>query len=247
MRAIAPRLIGTRFGQLIKEPVRGVLERAGYDVVPLWRDETDFLGRLLRDLDVDAVLDVGANQGQYARRLRVLGYQGPIVSFEPGRQAYKLLRRRVEGDPRWEAVNVAVGRHTGTLDLNVSANSVSSSMLRLTDVHVDAAPESVATTVESVPVVTLDQAVTQFERIWLKVDTQGYELEVLAGAKEVLRRTRALQIELSLAPLYAGQASPVDVLRLTQDEGFQIIDLIPGFRSPTSGHLLQCDVIAVRC
>jgi len=240
------RFKDSRLGQFAKEPVRAALGRLGLDVVPLRRQETDTLGSLLTDDRLGTLYDVGANQGQYAVRARLLGYRGDIVSFEPGAEAFRLLNRRAAVDPRWRTHHMALGRAPGQQQLQVSQNSVSSSLLQVNTTHIAAAPSSQVRGVESVQVARLDDVTSPSDGpCWLKVDTQGYEMEVLAGADETLARARVLQLELSLTELYDGQAAFLDVLLFVKARGFQVFDLLPGFRAE-SGQLLQCDVIAVR-
>lgn len=141
-------------------------------------------------LGIDTVLDVGANIGQYGSALRASGFDGRVVSCEPLSQAFAQLSRRAKSDPRWTALQTAVGDCSGVLEINVSANSYSSSILPMADAHLEAAPGSHFIGTEKVPVTTvadlvLDQRVTP-ARALLKVDTQGYEGPVLDGAGTLL-------------------------------------------------------------
>jgi len=248
LRNSASKVLGSRLGQNAKEPVRKLFEACGYDLVPLDTGTGPLLQTLLRDSRVATLVDVGANQGQYARRMRLLGFTGNMISFEPGREAFRLLQRNAAADPLWRAEQLAVGRTTGTTVLNVSANSVSSSLLSVEKLHVDSAPESRIKGTEQVHMKTLDSALQSQELgpAWVKIDTQGYELEVLGGAARTLQQAVVVQAELSLAPLYQDQPQFLTVLELLVSRGFSTFDLIPGFRSASDYRLLQCDVIAVR-
>src|SRR3954470_2506157 len=110
--------------KIVKDSVLRVSRSLGYDIVPL-RDmkERDFalhLGELLGHLEIDCVLDVGANVGQYHDFLRdkVL-YEGSIVSFEPVGRHVELLRQRARADSGWHIEGYALGAHEGTLPINV--------------------------------------------------------------------------------------------------------------------------------
>jgi hypothetical protein len=109
----ATRLAGF---ELVRHPSRGAAPLA------------DFLERF----QIDTVLDVGANVGQYGSALRAGGYSGRIVSFEPNPEAFRLLAARAARDGSWEAVCVGLGAEDGAAELNVSGFSVFSSMLRTT-------------------------------------------------------------------------------------------------------------------
>jgi FkbM family methyltransferase len=204
----------------------------------------------LRWLQVDTVLDVGANIGQYASGLRSSGFDGRIISCEPLRDAYAHLARRSESDPRWTTLRTAVGAEAGSLSINVSANSYSSSVLTMTDAHLDAAPGSQTIGAEDVAVTTVADVAAQHEvdpsRTLLKVDTQGYEGPVLDGAGDLLGRFAAVQLELSFVPLYSGQLLFGELNERLESAGFGVYALDPGFADPRTGRMLQCDGLYVR-
>src|SRR5688572_27094993 len=166
------------------------------------------LALLLAANQVDLVLDVGANTGQWAKELRRAGYYGDMISFEPLATAHNQLKKYARRDPRWTvAPRVALGERSAEVEINVAANSFSSSMLQMLPMHLAGAPESVYVGSEKVPMTTLDSLIgsvipADCSRVFCKLDVQGYEAQVLAGAATLLRRTVGLQMEISLAPLY---------------------------------------------
>jgi FkbM family methyltransferase len=231
-----------------KVPIQRAVRQMGYELTPLEMTEVDHLSKLIERLDVDLLIDIGANQGQYATRFRQLGYEGEIVSFEPLSDAFSTLAKAASHDERWQVKQLAVGSENGSATLHVSANSVSSSLLDVGEVHVAAAPSSHQLRDEQVTVTTLDDALagTPFRSAWLKIDTQGFESEVLAGATETLSRVSVVQCELSLVELYVGQPQFLDVLQQIQTLGFRAVRITPGFTDPETGDLLQFDVTAAR-
>ncbi len=199
----------------------------------------------------DLVLDVGANTGQYGKRLRELGYRGRIISFEPLSDAHAELSARAEGDALWEVhPRCAVGATLGSGNLNIAANSVSSSLLPMLDLHAEAAPESVYQGTQVTPIITLDSLLDSHIRPsgkpYLKIDTQGYEAQVLAGACDALRLVHAVEIELSLAPLYAEQKTWRYFIDLLEDAGFTLWELRHAFSDPRNGRVLQLDAVFSR-
>ena len=178
---------------------------------------------LLASNRVDLVLDVGANAGQYGRGLRDAGYRGRIVSFEPMRGAYARLEHEAKSDPFWDTRNFALGDFDGSAEINISANSYSSSILEMLPRHVQSAPVSRYTGRESVAVHKLDTVIDALtvgsEALFLKVDTQGYEKRVLAGAAHTLNWIVGAQLELSLVPLYDGNALLGEMVKLMEDSG----------------------------
>lgn len=200
---------------------------------------------------VDLVLDVGANTGGYSASLREAGYRGRILSFEPLSSAHATLVTAAEDDPAWSAApRMAIGERDGNVTINIAGNSASSSLLPMTDRHKGAAPASAYVGSETVEVRRLDgvrhpfldEAATPF----LKIDTQGYESQVLAGAASILPRLVGVQLEMSLRHLYEGQSLWQDVIASLEAAGFQLWAIVPGFFEPATGRMLQCDGIFFR-
>jgi FkbM family methyltransferase len=232
--------------------IHRTLHRIGLDLVR-YPGSTTVLGRrlrLLRHYGVDLVLDVGANVGQYGALLRAIGYRGHIVSFEPLPDAYAELARVAGQDRAWEVVNVALGAASGEAALHTAANSVSSSFLPMLPEHARAAPESVYVADVIVPVRTLDEVYDQYasadERVFLKVDAQGYEAQVLAGAARSLERIVGLQLEMSIVPLFEGSPTLPELITSVAGLGFTLMGIEPGFTDWSSGRLLQADGIFFR-
>ena len=206
---------------------------------------------LLTNHNIDLVLDVGANDGGYARFLRAAGYQGRIISFEPLSDAHSKLLLAGRGDRDWRvAPRMALGSVEGEHEINVAGNSTSSSFLRLLDAHLEAAPNSGFVRKERVRVARLDRlddpVIKGAGRIFLKIDTQGYEKPVLEGAEGIMRRVIGVQLEMSLTPLYEGQVSFRELLDLVIEKGFEMWGVFPGFINQGSGRLLQVDGVFFR-
>ncbi|HVE85282.1 MAG TPA: FkbM family methyltransferase [Myxococcales bacterium] len=206
--------------------------------------------KLLQTHRISLVLDVGANTGQYARGLRRSGYRGRIVSFEPVRSAFLRLQRAAAGDPRWEAVNLALGRRDGRATIHVSGDSRASSMLQMLPSHLDVAGYFGTVGQEQVQMRRLDSVlgrhVRPSDRVLLKLDVQGLEPQVLAGARASLARIAGIQVELSLTPLYRGELGIVPMLSRLQRQGFQLMSLEYGFCDPRTGRMLQVDGLLFR-
>ena len=233
--------------------IKTFCRRFGYDVVRFHPESSEAakLRAVLRHLGTDTVLDVGANEGQYGRSLREAGYRGRLVSFEPLGSAHAALQRTAAGDPQWQVhARCALGDHDGEIEIHVAGNSVSSSVLPMLEQHARAAPASRYVGHERVPVRRLDDIATPYlacaRSVYLKIDTQGFEAAVLRGAPALLRQARAVQLELSLVPLYEGQELWQYFLTQMLAEGFVPWTLLPGFVDQATGRTLQLDVVFVR-
>jgi FkbM family methyltransferase len=201
---------------------------------------------------IDLVFDVGANTGQFGRELRKhIGYQGTIVSFEPTAKAYQKLIANARGDEKWIIANrCAIGSTEGFVNINVSANSVSSSVLPMLNSHVDAAPSSRYVSTEKVPLYQLDALaplwIDNSKSSMIKIDTQGFESEVLKGAIKTLSQAQGLQLELSIVPLYEGQKLMPELMAEIKEMGFSLWGMFPAFCDESNGRLLQVDATFFR-
>lgn len=204
---------------------------------------------LLRHLGITTVFDVGANVGQYAMGLRRWGFAGRIISFEPQSQAFVQLQAHARADGNWKAVNIALGDREDTLNLRVSRNSFSSSLLSALpgELQKEAGIEPVAS--ELVPVMTLDSYCEterlDNENIFLKLDVQGYELAVLRGAELLLQRCKGVQLEMALAPTYEGQPLIDGTISALYSHGFRLVQIQEGFKDDRLGYPLEVDGIFI--
>jgi len=192
--------------------------------------EQYFVRQLFALLAPDCVFDVGANEGQYARELRRGGFAGTILSFEPQPDVYPRLAAAAKDDPRWHTFPVALGREPGTAAFNVMAGDVFSSF-RAPVAGGDFADANTVRQTVDVRVERLDALLPQlraehgFVRPFLKMDTQGFDLEVLAGAGAEARAFCALLSEVSLRRLYADAPTMEQSLAAFRDAGFVLAAL----------------------
>ena len=203
--------------------------------------------QLLADRGVELVIDVGANRGQYAEELRRHGYEGRIVSFEPAAAAHAALQGRAAADERWQVQRLALSDGGPSLELGAADNF--GSALPVGEQLAALFPEAVPSTLERVPAARLDELDLDLPasgRTLLKLDVQGYELRVLAGATRILTRIGIVEAELSVVPLYEGQPLLTDTLRALEEAGFGLVALEPILRDWRTGEHLQFDGVFVR-
>lgn len=227
-----------------KEGIQRLLRRCGYELVRYP------LAEYIQRANVSLVIDVGAHTGEYGQSLRAGGFRGRIVSFEPQAGPYQALARRCERDPAWSCFPLALGEHEDMLSLHVAPASATSSLLAVASTEHMSANYLRQDRSETVRVVPLDSmraefAVDRGSRM-LKIDTQGYEMHVLAGARRTLSDCALVQIELSLTPLYEGAPAMDDVIALLRGHGFEPYWLINGFKDARIPRMLQVDAIFFR-
>jgi FkbM family methyltransferase len=210
-----------------------------------------YLKRLFPLLDIDLVLDIGANRGQFAQFLRRdVGYKGPLVSFEPIPELAAYLQRLASRDKEWAVINAGVGDAAGRLNFNVMRSSPLSSFLAPTREHTDnIAHLNQIERVESVDVLTIDAFLRderpQAKNIYLKLDVQGYEERCLDGALDSLPKIPALQAEMAVIPLYADMPSYLTLMSKIDELGYAL-SLTPAHPASQFPEIIDLDMHYVR-
>ena len=240
-----------------KRLVKSSLSTLGYSLHDLRKnnDLTVFLPGHLKSLfsrlRINCVIDVGANVGQYARKLRRIGYEGRIVSIEPIPEVFERLSAAAAGDDQWITLNKACGSREETRPLNVFANSTLSSFLTPSP-NLPAIDPSAIERTETIDITRLDSLFDEIlfgidePRVFLKMDCQGYDLEVLKGAAKGMMNVQGLQSEVSAIPLYFDVPDYLEFLTYCRELGFEPTAFFPIVNSPVGGHLVECDVVLIR-
>jgi FkbM family methyltransferase len=206
---------------------------------------------LLEMYGVNVVVDVGANTGQYARRLRAAGYTGRIVSFEPVPATFEELAAAAARDPQWIAYPYALGRENGTTTINVVPGTLSS-VLPPTSFGAKRYTRLQEPVAHEVPLRRLDGLVDEIvagvpaARPYLKLDTQGFDLEAFAGLGERARDFVAMQAEVALLRIYEGMPRMPEALAVYEGAGFEVTALYPVSRQAKSARVLEFDCVMVR-
>ncbi len=223
--------------------LKRLLTKTGYQLVSNGTDWEQaalctHLSTLFRTREVDCVFDIGANRGGFGHFMRNdIGYDGMIMSFEPVSHVAEDLLVASTADPLWHVFQVAIGDVAGVKPIKVTRSDSLSSFLKPSSaapdlflVHISVDHE------EDVQVRTLADVYLElqeahgFRRPFLKIDTQGFDLQVIHGAGEQLAHFAAMQTELSVIPIYEEQAPYQQVLDELRGEGFAITGIYPVIR-----------------
>lgn len=198
---------------------------AKFDIKMVRRSRLPLVSMLgVKEMPIRTVIDVGANEGQYAEYLSGVFPEASFYCFEPLPSMFAKL------DP-WAraqqtsitALKYAVGDSEGSAEMRYhSDHPASSSLLDATDFHREYVPASKQEEIFEVPLTTLDAVVGRGEvkiegDLLIKLDVQGFEDRVIRGGPETFRRAAACVIEVCLESFYEGQATfPVLVAQLNE-------------------------------
>jgi FkbM family methyltransferase len=194
----------------IIDAIKKFLQKKGYDIVR----HRPFLELITMDR-FDLVLDVGANEGQFASELRKT-YKGKIISFEPVWEAFEKISLKSKLDPNWDCYNMALGDVSGELVLNVYNDTILSSFHKHNELNISQQMRVRVRTINDI----LDEVAQDAVNILIKIDTQGYEIPILNGATKVMNRIEGILLELSISPLYIEQPLFESVVNFLKDKGF---------------------------
>lgn len=200
-------------------------------------------------LKIDTVLDIGANIGRFAKTARYLCPNARIVSFEPLPDCAEKTMQLMKGDGNFELHNVGLGREPGSFSMKRSAHNPSSSFLPMTKIHKEAFPFTAETSEVSVEVKTLDSVAEELSLgncIFIKVDVQGFEREVLLGGMRTFAKAKILLLELSYEELYSNQPLFNDIYQLVVGLGFTFHGTVSTMPHPTTGAFLDSDCVFLK-
>ncbi|HLY45601.1 MAG TPA: FkbM family methyltransferase [Stellaceae bacterium] len=226
-------------------------------MLPKWRlpnlEFANHLRQLFWKYQIECVVDVGANAGHYGRFLRhEVGYDGLIVSIEPLPRCFARLAETAAGDPDWMVLNCALGATAGQAQLNEMAYDQLSSFLEPKhDQAPHMAPLNQVRGRVPVQVRRLDAVLTDIEAcrplgpIYLKLDTQGFDLKVVAGAGSIIERVCGLQTEVSIVPIYHAMTDWRSAIGALEELGFELSGLWAVNRDPAL-RAVEFDCVMVR-
>lgn len=223
--------------QSLKYLLKNLLRTFGYDLssYPGNTGRLDYhLIKLFNLLNINCVFDIGACVGGYGAFLRNIGYKGVIISFEPIVENFKVLFKVSAKDPNWHVHCLALGNEDCTMPINVTKAGDFSSFLSPNNYcWIRFESGTVIDRVEEVNVKRLDSVfedcITTIKdaRVFLKIDTQGYDLKVLEGAKNSLNNILALQSEVSVKPIYENTIGYLEAIHIMNHMGFELTGLFP--------------------
>lgn len=208
---------------------------------------------MLRELEINCVLDVGANRGQYARRLRRAGFTGRIVSFEPLADVAEKLEKVAANDPDWHVLRYALGQTTEEAEMSVAGGQGRmSSLLPASEFGRAWSSKLAEDGSASVSIRRLDELFAEAmggitnPRVYLKLDTQGYDLQAFAGAGECIEEIVGMQSEVSAVPMYESMPGLTEQIATYEAAGFELTGMFPVMVDGKTLRVIEFDAVMIR-
>jgi FkbM family methyltransferase len=203
----------------------------------------------LQNFGISTILDIGANEGQFIQKISKVLPDAKIYSFEPLKDSFIKLEKMVSDKKNITAFNFALGDEDKEAIINLNEYSPSSSLLELTDLHKDAFPVTKKVKEEKIYIKVLDKIFKQLElnkKVLMKIDVQGYELNVLRGADNTIKDVDIILIETSFYELYTNQPLFDDIYSFLSNKGFNYFGSFEQLYDERDGKILQADSIFIR-
>jgi len=235
---------------------RKIAKLFGYELIKTRKHPStnSHMINLINHYDIDLVIDVGANNGQFGRMLRAEGYQGDIHSFEPVSSTFNELKRSCESDDKWFIHQIALSDEVGQAEVNVTESSDLSSFLEPNEFGKSKYEKIKVLRTETVELNTLENFLKENipdvakRKIFLKMDTQGYDLKVFKGAEGVFDNIYCVLSEISLISIYSGMPHYLDALKIYEDAGFIVTGLYPISRKKDLSVIeMDCMLVNAQC
>jgi FkbM family methyltransferase len=235
---------------IIKDVLKKSAAAFGYEVLRADKSpKQTLLG--LRTLPIGSIIDVGANQGQFAQYIMKFFPKAHLFCFEPLPKPFLALQSWAESHKHVTAFNMALGDCVGTVDMFYHLDfSPGSSFLTTTEMTDSVYPFTKKKVIVPVTMSTLDQALSGMAQnmpleILIKLDVQGYEDRVIRGGQEVFTKAKAAMLEVNVDSLYDRQADFKDILLMLSDLGYRYVGNIEQ-NYGDDGHVIYFDAVFIK-
>jgi len=197
--------------------------------------------------NIRSIIDVGAHKGNFVEKILQRFSFIESISFEPAKEAFKDLIIRSEKYKNWKILNYALAARDQNMEMNISDYTEANSFLSIEKELLELRPELKVTSKELVKCKKIDNFISEFyslkKPILLKVDTQGYEMEVLKGGNQTLDIVDFVLLEVSTGATYRGQPSLKEVIEYLENKKFKVWSLDRVFGNRSTGETLQVDIL----
>ena len=209
-----------------------------------------YIVQTLKHYKIDIVIDIGANEGQFAKNIIQYGYKNKIISFEPIKNIHQILKKNSKNYNNWIIEeNIGFGETEGTKEINISKNNVSSSILKIKKKFVNLKPDTEQIRKEKIKITTIDNYLNKNNfnnnKIFIKLDTQGYEENIIRGAQKKIKNITGFMLEASIEAIHNKEKDYSEIIKLMKKMGFSVWSVERGFSNKKTGQVLQIDIIFI--
>ncbi len=200
----------------------------------------------LEEFGINTILDVGANEGQFAKIISKIIPGAHIYSFEPLKHSFMKLEKELSSNKNISLFNFALGNEEKEAIIYRNEFSPSSSILELSELHKNAFPFTKNVSEEKIYIRVMDKVIQDFKlkkKILMKIDVQGYELNVLQGSFELLNDVDIVIVETSFYELYKNQPLFREIYEFLLRKNFYFSGNLEQVYDPLNGRILQADSI----
>ena len=225
----------------------------GYEILKKKKIQTinNHLQHIFNSAKINYVIDVGANEGQFALSLRRNNYKGDILSFEPTSKPFKKLVEISKNDERWDVMNLALGERKESRKINVFEASDLNSFHEASALgknRFNKGMKKIET--ETIEIKTLDSILKKIDlknkNIFLKMDTQGFDISVFRGSKKHMSKICGLMSEIPIQQIYKTTQSYHDILKEYEAEKFQISGIFPVSQNKKNNTAIEFDCVMLK-
>ncbi len=230
--------------QILKNNVKRLLKSFGYKIVP-YDEYSESIEKVrynwIKELEIDAIIDIGANDGGFVRHIRQYFPETQIISFEPIKKAFDELCQRNINDKNFKALNYAISNYDGETEFYLCGNSVSSSILQVAELSVAEYPQTGNNKKTKVTCKKLDSIseISEFKNLFIKMDIQGAEKLALLGAESILKNTKIIYTEVNFDTMYKENVLANELIQFLFERNFRLEGYEEAYQSKKNGKFLQ--------
>ncbi len=234
----------------MKKIIRTLLLKMGFEIRNVSKDREFHKNQkwsFLKGMHIKTVLDIGANEGQFAEEIYDIFLEANIYSFEPLKDTYEKLVENFKSKNRLYTYNIGLGEEEGNKTFYLSSATGSSSLLKMGELHKNLFPHSSSITEQAVTIKKLDNVdgIHFQDNLLIKIDVQGAEDKVILGGLETFKRAKVIITEVSYATLYEDQPLFKDIFSLLDTLNFKYVGNFEQFYDPKNNAPLFSDAIFV--
>ncbi len=235
---------------MIKRIISSLLSIFGYQVKRIDKSLDKELGNWewFKKYPISTIIDIGANEGQFASEILKIFPAAEIYCFEPLPGVFEKLKLNFIGHGNMHFHNIGLGEKEEEIEIFENEYSPSSSLMEMLDLHKKNFNFAVKSEPKIISLQRLDNFYSEIKKgsLLIKIDVQGYEMHVIRGGEEMIKQADLIIIETTFQRLYKGQPLFNDLYQYFTANGFYFAGNVQQLLSPVDKQILQADSVFIR-